>query len=304
MIDVLIDNANSSRVGAVTHNQGAQMSITDPVFNEFEAKEIIADGESVYDFLGGGTSTRFKTAWAKYAPTQGSKFSPKLPVINEHYLDWVAMLETVVKAQDQYRVIELGAGWGTWSSAALMACRQKPNIKQVEAIAVEASSIHHEWMVEHFEANKLTSGGIHLVHGAVGPVAGEVEFPVLEDPAADYGGSLRQSASAKQTETVQQYTLADLLGRLTGPVDFLHIDIQGAEYDIFPEAISLMNDQVKSALIGTHISSERHAGLVKAFENAGWEIRMDYERGQLCRTPYGDIQLGDGVVVVNNPKFA
>lgn len=275
----------------------------DAVFKNFERCEITADGEHIYDFLGLATAVRFKKSWAKFAPPAGSKFKPNLPVVNEHYLDWVALLESVLRAGDVFRIVELGAGWGTWSSSGLAACKQVSHIMRTEVVAIEADGAHYEWMCEHFAKNNIMHDGVHLVHGAVGVESGLVEFPVIENPDEDYGGSLRQVDTSKNTVAVKQYTLEDLLSMVAGPVDFLHIDIQGEEYNILPDAMDILRSRVKSILIGTHISSEGHSYIVSLFESHGWEIRMDYERGKLCNTPYGDIQLGDGVIVANNPPL-
>ena len=277
------------------------MSIgNDPVFDKFSRCEVIADGKHIYDFLGVATATKFKKSWAKFAPPAGSKFHPKLPVVNEHYLDWVALLESVLRADDVYRIVELGAGWGTWSVSGLAACKQISDIKKSEAVAIEADATHYKWMREHFAKNNMIHDGIHLIHGAVGVGSGSVEFPVVESPDEDYGGSLRQAKGTNKTVTVSQYGLDDILGTVSGIVDFLHVDIQGEEYNILPDSMNLLKGRVRSVLVGTHISSDLHKGMSKMFIQNGWEMRMDYERGKICETPYGDIQLGDGVIVANN----
>ena len=102
----------------------------DVVFDRFARCEVTADGEHIYDFLGVSTAVRFKKSWVKFAPPAGSKLTPNYPVVNEHYLDWVALLECVLRADDVFRIVELGAGWGTWSSSGLAACRQMPHIKK------------------------------------------------------------------------------------------------------------------------------------------------------------------------------
>lgn len=274
----------------------------DPIFAEFQAVAVEADGASVYDFLGVGTQTRFKKGWEKFAPDAGTTYRPKLPVLNEHYLDWVVVLESVARARGTYRVVELGAGWGTWSSAALAACRQNPDIVSVEAVAVEADLTHWNWMKDHFARNRFPADGVHLIHGAVGAGSGEISFPVIDNPEEDYGASTRNRSAAEYV-TVRAYTIGEILDRLTGPADFMHVDIQGVEYDVLPAAMDLLNDRVKAVLVGTHISSEHHHSMVKLFTEAGWRIRMNFERGRYCETPYGGIQLGDGVVVAENPRF-
>ena len=280
-----------------------KMTRHDRIFSEVGAVEVETDGACIYDCVGVATQVRFKKGWAKFAAPAGKMIRTKLPVLNEHYLDWVVVLESVARAKGDYRIVELGAGWGTWSSTALVATRQRDAIHSVEAVAVEADLTHWQWMSEHFHTNRLTDKSIHLIHGAVSAEPGEISFPVIENPDEDYGASISGAAVAPRQVTVRAYTIEQILDRLSGPVDFMHIDIQGAEYDTVPAAMNLLNDRVKAVLVGTHISSEHHDSMVRLFEDAGWRIRMNYERGQLCETPYGPIQLGDGVVVAENPKF-
>jgi len=276
----------------------------DPIFAEFESVEVEADGASVYDFLGVSTHARFKKGWSKFVPPAGKKFSAKLPVLNEHYLDWVVVLESVACARGTYRVVELGAGWGSWSSVALAACRQKEVIRSVEAVAIEADYTHWQWMEEHFRANRLLDHGVELLHGAIAAQSGEVSFPVIENPDEDYGASTRNVVASPKNVTVKAYTIEDILDQLSGPADFMHIDIQGAEYDTVPNSLDALSEKVKSVLVGTHISADHHRSMVNLFEDAGWHIRMNYERGRFSQTPYGPIQIGDGVMVAKNPKFS
>ncbi|GJL96297.1 MAG: hypothetical protein DHS20C06_01140 [Hyphobacterium sp.] len=275
----------------------------DPIFSEFETVQVEADGSSVYDFLGIGTQARFKKGWSKFVPPAGKKFNANLPVLNEHYLDWVAVLESVSRANGTYRIVELGAGWGTWSAAALGACRQNVAVRAVEAVAIEADVTHWQWMEEHFRSNRLLDHGVHLLHGAVGAESGEISFPVIDNPDEDYGASTRSVAAAPKKVTVRAYTITEVLEYLSGPANFVHIDIQGAEYDTVPASMESLTTKAKAVLVGTHISSDHHRSMVKLFQAAGWRIRMDYERGQVCQTPYGPVKVGDGVVVAENPKF-
>ncbi len=273
------------------------------IFSEFSQKKVVANGFSIYDFLGISTAVEFKKKWAKFAPKRGAEYTPQLPAINEHYFDWVLTLESVVRASDTYRMIELGAGWGTWSAVAAAAARQRAAIDAVEIVAIEADKTHHDWMFRHFVANQLHDKGVHLLHGAVAGEAGNVRFPVLDDPSEDYGASLMNVGGGREFVEVEAYTIASLIDRLSGPIDFLHVDIQGVEYDVIPPIMSLLRERVKSIMIGTHTSLEKHHEMTELFRAGGWRERMNYPRGELCETPYGAVQFGDGLVAVENPDF-
>lgn len=274
-----------------------------PIFDEFVRANVEANGFSIYDFRGVATDVRFKSAWSKFAPGRGAKLSPPLPPVNEHYYDWILTLQSVVRASGTYRMIELGAGWGTWASAAAKAAEQRPSIDKVELVAIEADETHFDWMKRHFITNGLKSQTTHLVHGAVAPDAGVVRFPVIDKPNEDYGASMKQVYSGKAYVEVTAYTLSSLLDKLTGPADFLHVDIQGAEYDVIPPVMDLLRKQVKSIMIGTHTSLEKHNEMSALFRGHNWRETMNFPRGALCDTPYGQIQFGDGLVAVENPDF-
>jgi len=274
-----------------------------PIFQEFTATQIEANGYSIYDFLGIETDVRFKEGWKKFAPQVGSKFTPPLPTLNEHYIDWVLTLESVARANGIYRMVELGAGWGTWAAVAATASQQRASINEIEIVAIEADVTHFDWMKRHFSSNRLNAPRTHLIHGVAGPDEGMVRFPVIDDPANDYGASMRQVHSGRAFVEVQSYPLNSILDKLSGPADFIHVDIQGAEYDIIPPAMETLKKRVKAMMIGTHTSLDKHNELAELFEGHGWREQMNYPRGQLCETPYGQIQFGDGLLAVSNPEF-
>src|ERR1700680_1300658 len=47
------------------------------------------------------------------------------PELTEEHFDWSAVLRAVATAERHFRMFELGAGWGRWSIAAAMLCRQR-----------------------------------------------------------------------------------------------------------------------------------------------------------------------------------
>ena len=144
---------------------------------------------------------------------------------------------------------ELGAGWGPWLVRGAFAARQQPEISTVELLGVEADPTHFAWMRQHFSDNGLNPDAHTLLNAAAAGWAGTVSFPVNENPDDDYGTSIASAARAARTITVPAHTLPDLLGRFSGPVDFLHVDIQGAEYEALPSAMDAMTAQVRSVMM-------------------------------------------------------
>ncbi|WP_164919516.1 FkbM family methyltransferase [Hansschlegelia zhihuaiae] len=272
------------------------------IFSDFTPVSVRADGASIYDFLGVGTAAKFRKGWDAHCVAAGREVTPRLPPPNEHYFDWVLLLESVVRAKGAFRMGELGAGWGAWIVRGAAAARQRPSIGKVELFAVEADKTHYEWMLHHMEANGLDPAEHHLLHGAVAASSGTVKFPVVADPAENYGASTRAVTAGTPFVVVEAYTIADILDRCSGPLDFLHIDMQGAEYETIPKSIDLLSGKVKRIMIGTHISDELHNALAESFAQAGWTERMNFQRASTADSELGPIKLGDGLIAVDNPR--
>jgi hypothetical protein len=93
------------------------------------------------------------------------------------------------------------------------------------------------------------------------------------------------------------------LARFSGPLDFLHVDIQGAEYKALPAAMDALSHRVKSIMVGTHQADSLHDGLVRRFREAGWREIFALARHRTHRTAWGDIAINDGFLLFDNPRF-
>jgi FkbM family methyltransferase len=279
-------------------------TIEAPEFGRFRAIASETSGSHVYDFLGTATRVAFKQSWATHALPKGRFQTPGLPPKNEHYLDWVALLRAVARAKGTFRMAELGAGWGPWLVRAAFAAKQQPQIAKVELLGVEADPTHFGWMRQHFMDNGLNPDGHILLNGAAAGKPGMVSFPVIENPDEDYGASIASAARAQRTITVQAYTLTELLNRFLGVVDFVHVDIQGAEYEALPLAMDVMTKQVRSVMVGTHTSDAMHEGLVAKFKASGWMEIINLPRNRAHETPWGEIKVGDGFLLFDNPRLS
>ncbi|MCG5057284.1 MAG: FkbM family methyltransferase [Limnoraphis sp. WC205] len=273
------------------------------IFETFQCVKSIGTGKHIFDFLGVATDVTYKKAWSKYAVSLGSQYTSNYPVVNEHYFDWIALLQSVRGASGVFRMAELGAGWAPWLVRAAFAARQVPGIEQVELVGVEADPTHYRWMKSHFLDNKLNPEKYHLLNGAVAPKSMSLQFPKLDDPDEDYGASLNALSKNGQYVEVQGYPLTDMLELFTGPVDFIHMDIQGAEYDVIPGAMKLLKSHVKAMMVGTHISLEKHNELHQLFLDYGWKPVMVFPRNSEIETEFGKVAFGDGFLFYQNSSF-
>jgi FkbM family methyltransferase len=273
------------------------------IFSAFKPIASITSGYHLYDFIGSATQVSFKRAWAHFAVEKGRNVTPDFPPKNEHYLDWVVILEAVSRGSGTFRMAELGAGWAPWTVRAALASQQRPEIRGLELLAIEADPTHYRWMLEHFRDNGLDPDCYQLLHGAAGARHEILQFPAIVDPDVDYGASLRAARGANATIEVQAYTVSELLERFSGPLDCLHVDIQGAEYDCLPPAMDLLKQVVKFIMIGTHLSDTAHDSLAELFRAAGWQELMNLPRNHVSPTPWGEITLNDGLLWYQNPLF-
>lgn len=245
----------------------------------------------------------YKKGWAKHATPEGKQMQPNFPPLNEHYYDWVATLEAVERAEGVFRMAELGAGWGPWVVRAALASKQRAAITSIELLAVEAEPNHFEWLKDHFRDNGLNPDDYHMLHGAASADGGNLRFPVVEHPDVNYGASLSEAKADIPYIEVPSFTIQDIIGRFSGPLDFMHVDIQGAEYDLLPQGMEELKTSVKSIMIGTHHANEKHDKLAEFFRENGWIEVLNFERNALNPTPYGDIKFDDGFLLFSNPKI-
>ena len=273
------------------------------IFERFEPVTSETTGEHMFDFVGARTRVSFKKGWEKFAPAAGRQTTPKYPPANEHYFDWIATLNAVEEARGTFRMAELGAGWGPWLVRAALAARQRPAITRVELVGVEAEPAHFDWLRMHFEENGLNPDHHALLFGAASAEGGTLRFPVVEDPDSNYGASLRQATGSAPYIEVPGLQMSDILSKFSGPVDFMHVDIQGAEYDLLPASMADLRRHVKRIMIGTHMSGEKHDGLAALFREAGWREEMNFARNATSQTIAGDIYFDDGFLLFANPEF-
>jgi FkbM family methyltransferase len=232
------------------------------------------------------------------------------PSVDDNIFDWLVLLEAVADAKGTFTMAAAGAGWGRWLVAAAFAARQL-GLSTVRLIGVEAEPTHFQWMLEHFRDNQLDPADHDLVEAAVSGRTGEAWFYV-GDPDSWYGQSIVQgdvtgSATSDREIThngykarrVRTLDLQSVIGRYER-VDYLHLDIQGAELDFLSNHPRILDRTVKRVLIGTH-SSDIEGGLRRLFTGLGWRAQYDFPLNSQLRVDQTAVTLGDGVQVWINP---
>jgi FkbM family methyltransferase len=220
------------------------------------------------------------------------------PPPDPELFEWIDVLEAVTRADRRFTMLELGAGYGRWIVNAAAALRFYSGLPHV-LTAVEAEPTHFRWLQLHCRDNGVDA---NLVHAAVAPQRGTVEFAVGE-PAAWYGQAIANGTwTPERVEEVEAVTLSDLLKPLDR-VDLIHCDIQGTEAAVFEEAAREVEEKALRVHIGTH-GPETEQRLREGFSSLGWEKVNDFACGASAETPWGTMTFQDGVQTWLNVRLA
>ncbi len=223
------------------------------------------------------------------------------PAPDPQYLEWVDVLEAVIRASDRFTMIELGAGYGRWIVNAAAALRSYSGLPYM-LVAVEAEPTHYRWLRRHCRDNGIRrfgkSGRCRLIRAAVAAEAGRTRF--LVGQARDWYGQALAEGHQGETRRVRAVTLSSLR-RPLATVDLIHLDVQGAELDVLNEARDQLA-RVRRVHVGTH-GVEVERGLRTLFGALGWMPINDYASNSAAETPWGAFQFEDGIQTWVNPTL-
>jgi FkbM family methyltransferase len=246
------------------------------------------------------------------ADTLQGKVFPEIPVggdgIYGGYAEYASFLMAIEAASGRSTItaVELGAGWGPWISAIGVVCR-KLGFAETKLIGVEANSGRLALMQEHMRRNSVTA---KLIAGAVWKEDKILQFPNT-DPKMDHGGAVTEKFLERDYRgfksahvEVPGYSLQNICEG-EDIIDYMHWDIQGAEYEVAHSAQDFMNKRARFLFIGTH-SRPIEGRLIDLFFQNGWDILHErpcqfvYDR----RLPSIEGMLRtDGEIFARNPRL-
>lgn len=291
--------AASRLIGSVRRAKPLYDPARHPVFSQFTPWSGMIRAGFVGGFLGEQTDTRFFNPTDN--PPERQSSSP-YPALSEESFEWLALLSAVIEARGKFTMIEVGAGYGRWLVSAASALRQKRPGLPFSFVGIEAEPSHFEWLVEHFRNNDLDPAKHRLIHGAAGTEDGEtVGLLINDEPALWYGQHAAPLGAGYKTAEVTAYSLDRLLADFDR-VDFLDMDIQGAEEKVLPSGMEAMNRKVRRAFIGTH-SQRIDTLLTELFDRHGWQCVHQYPCGAKAMTAFGEVEFQDGVQSWINPRL-
>lgn len=204
------------------------------------------------DALGVRTRCAYRTEWADRGGTvqRGADDAP---------LEWLALLEALDAAGDEFCLVELGAGHGPWLARGGVAWRRRYPERSLRLVGVEAEPSHFGFLRQHVADNELGGDAVRLVEGAVAARDGTIEFETSCHPEDDWGtraamdtppAGLPRVADAGRT-TVLSWSVGSLAADL-GRIDLLHMDIQGSEVEVLEGAEGVLRAKVARLFVGTH----------------------------------------------------
>lgn len=228
-------------------------------------------------FLVDWAGIRTRIAQLPWAPQElAGTTSDRLPIPTDGYRseadEYAALALSLVNERDEYRVIEVGAGWAPW--AVMGTTLAKRMGKRAHGIAVEADGLRSRWAAQHAADNGLdvtvidpdrgdVSGQLRaeatsmaVVRAAAWHEKTTLRFPVIDD--LDMGGAVNPGDHPTMDNrgahfnyvSVPTVTLDEIIGDEI--IDLLHIDLQGFELDVILPALELIESRVRFLAVGTH----------------------------------------------------
>ena len=291
------------------------------------------DPRFVHDWLGGKTRRSFIPESADLLAKHGFSALTEgfAPSFSEDFYDWLDLLESVADGKDPYVFVELGAGFGRWAVHAAHLCRAVGR-PLGRLTACEAEPTHYRWMLTHFRDNDVDPANHRLIEAAVAGSRGTIPFYAgaasswygqsIAQNVIDFGvkprtgiaGLLRRLLSREKpqerVDMIPAIVMEDVL-KETPKVHFMHIDIQGAEFDALEHSMDLLDRCVKRVHVGTHsptTEATRGRDMDKLvgdlFVAHGWRPKVTVRSGETKSVHGHIITFVDGVQVWMNPAFS
>ena len=214
-----------------------------------------------------------------------------LPVPDDGFhaeaLEYIALADSVRRAKNSFCAVEIGAGWGPWITLGGVMARHR-GIKTIGLVGVEGLPKRYELMKEHLAENGLRPRNAEketlfrgvrcrILKAAVVSVPSKVFFPDVN--VEDMGSTFSTKNTDKDYRGVTVHNievegipLSDCF--LESPIDYLHIDIQGTEYELIESNIVRINDRDFAMMIATH-SRTIEGKLIELLYRNGWYLHKE-----------------------------
>lgn len=240
----------------------------------------------VTDFVGVRTRPGFLPPAATYEGTTIGEVPVPGDRLHAETIEYAALARVLHdRRPGAFVVYELGAGWGPWMALAGVLARRLGQAG-ISLVGVEADPNHLEFCKQHLVDNGLRPAGddlqtelggvrCELLAGAVWFENTELAFP--DGDPMDYALAARSpgdDVEYRGFETPHRMVPAFGLGGLLAKepvVDFVHLDIQGAELDVIERSLDALGSTVRYLFVGTH-SRQIEGNLFALLGRNGWEL--------------------------------
>jgi hypothetical protein len=186
-----------------------------------------------------------------------------------------------------FTFFEIGAGWGPWT-ALIATLAPRLGFTPVTAVGIEADAKRFAQLQAHLfdngllptpEATRIKRGGLTVkaLHGAgwwrketlLFPADATVEDAGLavvkgSSPEIDYRGKRFAYEKVKALDIHALFEPYPV-------VDFIHVDIQGAEWELISNSLDLLDRKVRFMLVGTH-NRKIEGDLIELLLSRGWKL--------------------------------
>ena len=279
------------------------------LLEELRAVELPHPG---HDFRVDWMGVRTRIPMLPWAPIElAGTASRELPIPDDGYrsedFEYAALSRALRCVDHPIRMLEVGAGWAPWAVAALVAARQRglPGL----AFAVEADPRKCTWAEQHAKDNGLDVASVRgkpknlakRLREAVadGPLNSQrlivveaaawyettfVQFP--DAPVDDMGTavwtlpgtSVDYRGAHLPHSNVSAISISELLEAIRRPndppVDLLHVDVQGVEFDLLQHTADAVQTHTRVMAVGTH-NRLSEGQLQYFFLERGWGLLID-----------------------------
>jgi FkbM family methyltransferase len=270
----------------------------------------------IYDWLGVKTSHKFHS-WLKMREVDSVQIL-EIPIPDDQihaetieYVSLITAIERAKKLKDyQFTVFEFGASYAPWAVASGVVAK-KNGFKHISLNAVEASESMLNNAKMHAKVNHMQDY-FNLTHGAVAVKDGTVFFPKV-DVQSDNGAQISESTVdvdyrglRLNYEEVPAYSTKSLFTQ-HDRIDFLHMDLQGAEAKLLVDQVFLdvINAKVSTLFLATQSRLIEGVALER-LSKMGWLLLRERPTIYKQNTRTTDINgwtLRDGGQIWINPRY-
>jgi hypothetical protein len=221
--------------------------------NKYTKSDLQPSPYYAMNFLGVKMRLEF---YPKILPPLIGKVEPPPIPTNWHadIAEWASCLRSVDLSGERFVMLELGCGWGCWINNLGVAAKSEG--KSVKLYGVEADQQSLRFARLALNDNGITENEFVLSKGIAGKMGNVALFPSISPEEGGGGVAIFNPSNAQLSEAKNsgKYFILpcvdiDNLIKDEERLDFMHVDLQGAELDLLTEIFDLLCKKVRYIFI-------------------------------------------------------